>query len=67
MSKINSRFSELLHDFKSPLSSSNLALQYIAEGKVGEISHEAKNMLLEVISRQKGLLEKIIKFEKDNE
>ena len=67
MSDQNLKLAELLHDFKSPLSSSNMALQFIVDGRSGQVDEQVKVMLQEVISRQKGLLEKIVDFEKNHD
>ncbi|MDP3982468.1 MAG: hypothetical protein Q8Q65_00120 [bacterium] len=67
MSDQNSKLAELLHDFKSPLSSSNMALQFIVDGRSGQVDEQVRVMLQEVISRQKGLLEKIVDFEKNHD
>ena len=66
MSSQNSKLAELLHDFKSPLSSSNMALQFIVDGRVGEVNEQTQKIIKEVIDRQRGLLDKIVEFEENN-
>ena len=67
MSDQNLKLAELLHDFKSPLSSSNMALQFIVDGRSGQVDEQVRVILQEVISRQKGLLETIVDFEKNHD
>jgi len=67
MSDQKSEFAKTLHDFKSPLSSSNMALQFIVDGRMGEVNEQVLKMVKEVIARQKGLLDKIVEFEKKHD
>jgi len=44
-----------------------MALQFIVDGRSGQIDKQVRTILQEVVSRQKGLLEKIVEFEKNHD
>lgn len=57
---------KLLHDFKSPLSSTRMALYFILDGRVGTMNGQVEKILREVLTRNEQLLENIQKFEKEH-
>lgn len=59
-------FTKLLHDFKSPLSSSNIGLNYLLDGHAGELGKKAKEILSQIQERNEKLLARIERFEKEN-
>lgn len=66
MNKSKDELAKLLHDFKSPLSSTRMALYFILDGRVGSVNGKVEKILQEVLVRNEKLLENIQKFEQDH-
>lgn len=56
----------LLHDFKGPLSSTRMALNFILEGRLGEVNKEITKILQEVLAKNEQLLKNIQQFEQEH-
>lgn len=66
MDESKNELAKLLHDFKSPLSSTRMALYFILEGRIGAVNGKVERILREVLVRNEELLENIQKFERDH-
>lgn len=66
MSKDKRGLSRLLHDFKSPLSSTKIAIEFILEGRAGSISKRTEELLKDIRNRTKELINNIQEFEDNN-
>lgn len=63
MSEEKNELAKLLHDFKSPLSSTRMGLIFMLEGRAGAINGKAQQMLKDMLGRTQKLLDKIQEFE----
>lgn len=66
MNKDKEELARLLHDFKSPLSTTRLALNFIIEEKAEVLNEQIKTILQDILKRNQDLLDKITKFEKEH-
>lgn len=66
MKKDKEKLARLLHDFKAPLSSTRMGIEFILEKRAGEINEKIEKLLKDILGRTEKLIDNILAFEEKN-